>query len=200
MTLHVADIGATAGPPLWGETRLLRGMLPPGATSAVRAALVPGGLHHRRVHLAVDDRPAPPVRLWVPAVMVFGAFPGGAGSGSWAAIRSRGGPTWRCDCPAPARNAYGDEALLRWPRRAFWAMVVAGLTELHPPLETVRPRPLHMVPGHRHIPKSLLGTDIEAVSNAYPPTICFLMGGVWRIGAVMLLRPYVTRWLQHRRP
>ena len=55
-------------------------------------------------------------------------------------------------------------------------------------------------PGIGAYPKSLLGTDIEAVSNAYPPTLCFLMGGVWSIGAVMLLRPRMTRWLQHRRP
>ena len=46
-----------------------------------------------------------------------------------------------------------------------------------------------MVPGIGHYPRSLLGTDIETVSNAYPPTVCFLLVGIWSIGAVMLLRP-----------
>jgi hypothetical protein len=55
-------------------------------------------------------------------------------------------------------------------------------------------------PGIGHYPKSLLGTDVEAVSNAYPPTVCFLLGGVWTIGAVMLLKPRLDRWLQRERP
>jgi hypothetical protein len=49
-----------------------------------------------------------------------------------------------------------------------------------------------------YYPKSLLGTDIEPISNAFPPTVCFMLGGIWSIGAVMLLRPALTRWL--RRP
>jgi hypothetical protein len=55
-------------------------------------------------------------------------------------------------------------------------------------------------PGIGHYPKSLLGTDVEAVSNAYPPTVCFLLGGVWTIGAVLLLKPRLDRWLQRDRP
>ena len=55
-------------------------------------------------------------------------------------------------------------------------------------------------PGIGHYPKSLLGTDVEAVSNAYPPTVCFLLGGVWTIGAVLLLKPRLDRWLQRERP
>ena len=55
-------------------------------------------------------------------------------------------------------------------------------------------------PGIGHYPKSLLGTDVEAVSNAYPPTVCFLLGGLWTLGAVMLIKPFLDRWLQHERP
>jgi hypothetical protein len=55
-------------------------------------------------------------------------------------------------------------------------------------------------PGIGHYPKSLLGTDVELVSNAYPPTVCFLLADIWSIGAVMLLRPMLTRWLEHPRP
>ena len=55
-------------------------------------------------------------------------------------------------------------------------------------------------PGIGYYPKSLLGTDVERISNAYPPTACFMLGGIWTIGGVMLLRPYLTRWLERRRP
>jgi hypothetical protein len=55
-------------------------------------------------------------------------------------------------------------------------------------------------PGIGHYPKSLLGTDVETISNAYPPTVCFLLADIWSIGAVMLLRPMLTRWLEHPRP
>ena len=55
-------------------------------------------------------------------------------------------------------------------------------------------------PGIGHYPKSLLGTDVEAISNAYPPTICFMAAAIWAIGAVMLLRPWLTRWLQRTEP
>jgi hypothetical protein len=55
-------------------------------------------------------------------------------------------------------------------------------------------------PGIGHYPKSLLGTDVEAVSNAYPPTMCFLLADIWSIGAVMLLRPWLSRWLERDRP
>jgi len=55
-------------------------------------------------------------------------------------------------------------------------------------------------PGIGHYPKSLLGTDVEVVSNAYPPTVCFLLADIWSVGAVMLLRPRLARWLERRRP
>jgi len=32
IVLHLVDVGASAGPTIWGHTTLLRGMLPPGAT------------------------------------------------------------------------------------------------------------------------------------------------------------------------
>ncbi|MGZ5291506.1 MAG: hypothetical protein ACXWEH_04170, partial [Actinomycetota bacterium] len=54
-------------------------------------------------------------------------------------------------------------------------------------------------PGLGQYPKSLLGTDVERISNAYPPTVCFLLGAVWSVGAVMLLRPAITRWLERPR-
>jgi hypothetical protein len=55
-------------------------------------------------------------------------------------------------------------------------------------------------PGLGQYPKSLLGTDVEPISNAYPPTVCFLLAAIWSIGGAMLLRPAVTRWLQRPGP
>ena len=173
----------------------------------VRAALVPGRLRRGRVHLAVDDRAAPAVRALgaggdgrsARSSPIGIGFIGGHPIARWANV------AFVLLFPHQLGHAYGDGSMLRWPRKAFWAMVVAGLAGFilltNPPLwklfGDVR---FTWFPGIGAYPKSLLGTDVEAVSNAYPPTLCFLLGGVWSIGAVMLLRPRLIRWLQHRRP
>jgi hypothetical protein len=54
-------------------------------------------------------------------------------------------------------------------------------------------------PGIGYYPKSLLGTDVERISNAYPPTLPFMAMAIWSLGAVMLLRGPATRWLQGAR-
>jgi peptidoglycan/LPS O-acetylase OafA/YrhL len=71
--LHLADVGAPTGPRLWGDTTLLRGMKPPGATIPfgplwflgvylVVVVIAPGTVWlHRRFG------------LWVPLVMGLGA-------------------------------------------------------------------------------------------------------------------------------
>jgi hypothetical protein len=51
-----------------------------------------------------------------------------------------------------------------------------------------------------YYPKSLLGTDVEPISNAYPPTVPFMVMAFWSIGVAMLLRNRLGRWLQHRGP
>lgn len=206
VVLHVADVGAPAGPPLWGETRLLRGVLPPGAT-------VPfGPLWFLAVYLVVVAMAPVTIRLhrrfglWVPAAMAAGAiasdvvgFMGGHPLARW------GNVAFVLLFPHQLGHAYGDGSMLRWPRAAFWAMVAAGLGGLvlltNPPFwQLFGDVRLTWFPGIGAYPKSLLGTDVEAVSNAYPPTVCFLLGGVWSIGAAMLLRDRANRWLQGRRP
>ena len=100
---------------------------------------------------------------------------------------------------------YADGTFGRLPRRVFWAMVAVGLGGLvllttpwaFEPFGSAR---FDWFPGIGHYPKSLLGTDVESVSNAYPPTVCFLLADIWSIGTVMLLRPTLTRWLEHLRP
>jgi hypothetical protein len=42
----------------------------------------------------------------------------------------------------------------------------------------------------------MLGTDVEDLSNAYPPTLCFLLAGVWLIGLALLVRPAASRALE----
>ncbi len=162
IVLHLADVGRPAGPVLWGHTRLLRGMKPPGATIPF------GPLWFLGVYLVVVTISPLTIwlhrryRLWVPAAMFAGAV--------------------------------AADALL----------VGVGLAMLliltNPPLfELFGDLRFRWFPGIGYYPKSLLGTDVERVSNAYPPTLCFLFAGIWAIGAVMLLRPRLTRWLQRSR-
>jgi hypothetical protein len=106
--------------------------------------------------------------------------------------------------PHQLGHFYGDGTIARWPRRIPAAMVAVGLGGLialtNPWLFSGFATRYRWFPGIGHYPRSLLGTDLERVSNAYPPTLCFLLAGVWLIGFVLLLRPALTRWLQRPRP
>jgi Acyltransferase family len=205
VALHLGDVGAAAGPHLWGETRLLRGVLPPGATIPfgplwflaaylVVVAVAPWTIAlHRRFGLRV------------PAVMVVGAiacdaigFIGGVGWVRWLNVG------FVLLFPHQLGHAFGDGSMPTWPRWTFVSMVVVGLGGLmlltNPDLfRLAGDARFDWFPGIGHYPKSLLGTDLEHVSNAYPPTLCFLLGGIWSIGAAMLLRPAMSRWLQRAR-
>jgi hypothetical protein len=205
VVLHLVDVGEPAGPTLWGHTRLLRGMLPPGATIPF------GPLWFLAVYLVVVAIAPWTIALhrrfglWVPAAMVAGAivtdaigFVGGHPAIRWLNV------AFVLLFPHQLGHAYGDGSMLRWPRAVFWWMVAIGLVGLvaltTPNLFRVAGElRFEWFPGIGHYPKSLLGTDVEAVSNAYPPTVCFLLGGVWSIGAAMLLRPTLSRWLQRAR-
>ena len=206
VVLHVADIGAPAGPLVGDDTRLLRGMLPPGAT-------VPfGPLWFLAVYMVVVV--IAPVTIWlhrrlgmwVPAVMVvatvvidligFGLDRHGLRYLNIIPVLL---------FPHQLGHALADGTLDRWPRRRLWAMVIAGLGGL---VLMTNPWLFEALLGERrfdwystigHYPKSLLGTDVEPISNAYPPTICFLLVGIWTLAAVMLLRPRLRRWLESAR-
>jgi peptidoglycan/LPS O-acetylase OafA/YrhL len=204
--LHVADIGRPEGPTLWGHTTLLRGVRPPGATIPF------GPLWFLAVYMVVVAIAPWLIRLhrrfgvWVPAVMVVGAvivdvigFGFGHPEVRWFNVA--------CVLLFPHQVGffYADGRLTALPRRFFWAMVVIGLGGL---LLLTTPYVFRLFGDARfdwfptigYYPKSLLGTDIEPISNAYPPTVCFLLGAVWSIGWVMLLRPYLSRWLQRPGP
>jgi len=107
--------------------------------------------------------------------------------------------------PHQLGHFYGDGTLVLASRRLWWCMVTAGLAGLvlltNPWLfELFGERRFQWFPDIGHYPRSLLGTDVERISNAYPPTLCLLLAGVWAVGAVMLLRSTVTRWLTRERP
>jgi hypothetical protein len=49
-------------------------------------------------------------------------------------------------------------------------------------------------------PRSMVGTGFEKISNMNPPTICIALLALWQIGAAMLLRLPMNRWLNRRGP
>ncbi len=204
--LHLADIGRPEGPMLWDSTRLLRGVRPPGATIPF------GPLWFLAVYMVVVAIAPWLVRLhrrfsvWVPAVMVAGAITAdviGFGFGHpavrWFNV------SFVLLFPHQLGFFYADGRLTALPRRVFWGMVViglGGLVLLTTPyvFRVFGDARFDWFPTIGYYPKSLLGTDIEPISNAYPPTVCFLLGGVWSIGWVMLLRPHLSRWLERPGP
>jgi fucose 4-O-acetylase-like acetyltransferase len=207
VVLHLTDTGAPTGPRVWDDTTLLRGMLPPGATLpfgplwflAVYAIVLVISPWMIRLHRRVG--------WWAPAMMAAGTVVVdviGFGSGNWSVRWVN--VAFVLLFPHQLGFFYADGRLARLPRGVFWAMALGGLAML---LALTTPWVWQAVagdarygwfPGIGYYPKSLLGTDVERISNAYPPTVCYLVQAVWSIGAAMLLRPALTRWLQRPGP
>ena len=203
--LHLTNVGAPQGLRLWDDTRMLRGMRPPGATIPF------GPLWFLGVYLVVVAISPFTVwlhrrfRLWVLAVMVAGTF----AADYVGFVLGHPGFRWFNVAfvllfPHQIGHFYADGSLGRQPKRVYWLMVAAGLGMLMLLTNPLLFRPFgsarfRWFPGIGYYPKSLLGTDVERISNAYPPTLCFLFAGVWAIGAAMLLRPAVSRWLHRAR-
>jgi fucose 4-O-acetylase-like acetyltransferase len=205
VVLHLTNTGKPAGPVLWGSTTLLRGLLPPGAfpfgplwflgAYLILVAISP-------VTVTLHER----YRWRVVAVMAVGAaladyigFVGGHPGFRWFNV------IFVLMLPHQLGHFLGDGSFQQLSRKVFWAMVafgLGGLVLLTNPIVfklfgSVR---YAWFPGIGNYPKSMLGTDIEQISNAYPPTICYLLTGIWTIGLVMLVRPALQRWLQRARP
>ena len=200
--LHVADLGRATGPTLWDGTRLLRGVRPPGATIPF------GPLWFLGVYMVVVAIAPAMIRLhrrfglWVPAAMIAGTIAAdviGFGFGHpevrWFNV------AFVLLLPHQLGFFYADGRLPAQPKRVFWTMVAVGLAGLvlltNPWLfRLFGEARFDWFPTIGYYPKSLLGTDVEPISNAYPPTVCFMLGGIWSIGAAMLLRPRLSRWLE----
>jgi fucose 4-O-acetylase-like acetyltransferase len=196
IVLHLADVGAETTP-------FLRGVRPPGAT-------VPfGPLWFLAVYAGVIVVSPVMIRLHerfgvaVPVVMVAGAlatdalgFIGGVSQARWANVAF----VWLL--PHQLGFFYADGRLPSMSRRAQVAMTLGGLVAL---VLLTNPWLFGEVgsrwfPGIGHYPRSLLGTDVEPITNTYPPTICLAAMSFWSIGAAMLLRDRASRWLQHTGP
>jgi peptidoglycan/LPS O-acetylase OafA/YrhL len=199
--MHLADAGRPAGPELWGDTTLLRGVLPPAQTLpfgplwflgfylvVVVAAPALIALHRRfgvRVPIAMAA-----------SVVLVDLIGFGFGLRRFRYVNVL--PVLLF--PHQLGFFYAD-GRLTGRRRLHVAMMVVGLAGLVLLTNPWVFRPFgdarfEWFRGIGHYPKSLLGTDVEEVSNAYPPTVCFLLGAVWSLGAVMLLRPAASRWLR----
>lgn len=186
VALHLLDTGGTG----W-----LRGVRPPGAT-------VPfGPLWFLGVYLGVVLLSPLTIWLhrrfgwWVPFAMAAGAiavdalrFGADAGAIGWANV------ALVFLLPHQLGYLYADGRLASLPRWAFVAMAAAGLLAMIALTNLYR-----AFPGIGVYPRSLLGTDVERITNTNPPTVMMLAMAIWSIGAVMLLRPLLLRWLQRRR-
>jgi hypothetical protein len=83
---------------------------------------------------------------------------------------------------------YGDGSLVRAGRRVHLAMAgigVAGLVALT---------------NIGVYPRSMIGTDVERISNMNPPTACLVALTLWLVGLAMLVREPLSRWLMRPRP
>jgi hypothetical protein len=195
IALHLFDVGSPTTP-------FLRGVRPPGAT-------VPfGPLWFLAVYVAVILLAPAMIRLHerfgvtVPVVMVIGAiaadavgFVVGIEEARWANVAF----VWLL--PHQLGFFYGDGRMTPLSRPAFWAIALGGLAAM---LALTNPifgeAGREWFPGIGHYPKSLLGTDVEPITNTYPPTIVTMAMAFWSIGLAMLLRGRLSRWLQRKRP
>ncbi len=184
--LHLMDVGGTG---------LLRGVRPPGAT-------VPfGPLWFLAVYFVVVM--ASPLTLWlhrrfdvaVPIALAIGAV-------AVDVVRFGANVEWIGQAnvwlvflvPHELGYFYADGRLARLPRRVFVAMAVVGIATMMALTNLYR-----FFPGVSVYPRSLLGTDVGTITNTNPPTLMMLAMAVWSIGAAMLVRPVLARWLERAR-
>ncbi len=78
---------------------------------------------------------------------------------------------------------YADGTLVGAGRRAYLALAGVGLVGLI------------VLTNIGVYPRSMIGTDVERVSNMNPPTACIVALTLWQVGLAMLLRERLQRWL-----
>ncbi len=207
VVLHVLDVGRPTGIRLWDGTRLLRGMNPPAAT------LPFGPLWFLLVYLVVVAISPATIALhrrfrwWVPALLAAGTVAADVVGFGFGVTDARYlNIAFVLLFPHQLGHFYADGTLQRLPRWVFWTAALGGLSLLliltNPPLFELLGgnARFRWFPGIGYYPKSLIGTEAERISNAYPPTLCYLAVGIIWIGGVLLLRDRLTRWLNRDRP
>lgn len=205
IVLHLTATGGETGP-RFGDFVLLRGVRPPGQTIPF------GPLWFLAVYVVVVCICPATIWLherfgrWVPAVMIAGAvlvdvvgFIGGLKGVRYL------NAVFVFLLPHQLGHFYGDGSLERVRRSTYAVTAAIGLGGLvlmtNPWLwKLFGDRRFDWFDGIGHYPRSLLGTDVEKVSNAYPPTVCFMLVGFWLISLVLLARPAMTRWLSKPGP
>jgi len=83
---------------------------------------------------------------------------------------------------------YADGSLVRAGKIVHASMALAGLAGLV------------ALTNIGVYPRSMVGTDIERISNMNLPTLCIVALTVWLVGVAMLLRDPANRWLAKKRP
>lgn len=83
---------------------------------------------------------------------------------------------------------YGDGSLVRAPKWVYVVMTLGGLLGLI------------ILTNIGVYPKSMVGTGVDKISNMHPPTLCIAVHSCWLIGAAMILRNTLNRWLARLRP
>jgi peptidoglycan/LPS O-acetylase OafA/YrhL len=195
LVLHLFDVGAPTTP-------FLRGMRPPGATIPFGPlwflAVYAGVLVLSPVMIRLHER----FGMAVVVVMVAGAAVADAigfmtpfEEARWANVAF----VWLL--PHQLGFFYADGRITRLPRRTLWAMALGGLGMLFLVTNPIfGDAGRDWFPGIGHYPRSLLGTDVERITNTYPPTICLVAMAFWSIGVALLLRGRLSKWLQRQGP
>jgi hypothetical protein len=195
VALHLLDVGAPTTP-------FLRGVRPPGATIPFGPlwflAVYAGVLVLSPVMIGLHER----FGLAVIVFMLVGSVAADAigfatpfEEARWANVAF----VWLL--PHQLGFFYAEGRITRLSRPALWGMALGGLAGLFlltSPIFGDAGR--QWFPGLGHYPKSLLGTDVERITNTYPPTICLVAMAFWSIGVALLLRDRLTLWLRRPRP
>jgi hypothetical protein len=83
---------------------------------------------------------------------------------------------------------YADGTLAGLSRRALAGLAAAGLAGMI------------VLTNVGVYPRSMIGTDVERISNMNPPTACLAALTLWLVALAMLARPRVSRWLANTGP
>jgi fucose 4-O-acetylase-like acetyltransferase len=89
---------------------------------------------------------------------------------------------------------YADGSLVNAGKRAWLVMIGCGLAVL------IVLTNLELFMSDLYYPRSMVGVDIEPVSNMSPPSLAIVALAVWQIGLAMWVREPVTGWLQRPGP